>query len=139
MAFSLDPHVWLINLLVRLDGPGAVRFIVQPLMAGALGIRDGLRDAREGHRPFLSGVLHDVSRRKESIREAVTTVGKPLVLSICIDALVSYFVLGAVYPGSTLFVATLLILVPYVVAREVTVHVVTHRHRSAMAPSVDRA
>jgi hypothetical protein len=132
MAFSLTPWVWLSNLLVRLDGPGAIRFVVQPLISSGLGVRDGLQDAREGRRPFFSGMLRDVSLRKESVRNAATTIGKPFVLAIGLDALVSYFVLGAVYPVSTLFVATVLVLLPYVVARELTVRVI-HLRRPTIA------
>jgi hypothetical protein len=134
MAVTLDPRIWLLNLLVRVDGPGAVRFIVQPLVAIALGIRDGLRDADAGRSPFLSATFRDVSRRKALIRDLATAVGKPFIVAIAIDAVVSYFVLGAIYPFSTLFVATVLIVVPYLVARELTVHVITllratHRQR----------
>src|SRR4051812_16218884 len=98
MAFSLNPWVWLANLLVRLDGPGAVRFVVQPLIASGLGIRDGVQDVREGRQPFFSGMLRDVSLRKASLRDGAITIGKPFVLAIGMDALLSFFVLGAVYP-----------------------------------------
>ena len=40
------------NLVDRIGGPMNLRFILQPTMAVLLGIRDGLRYAREG-RSFL--------------------------------------------------------------------------------------
>src|SRR4030088_1767271 len=53
MAISLDPYTWLVNLLVRLDGPGAFRFVLQPLVAMLLGVRDGRRDAAVNRPHFL--------------------------------------------------------------------------------------
>jgi hypothetical protein len=120
MAISLDPHVWLVNLLVRLDGPGALRFVLQPLVATLLGVRDGHRDAGENRPPYLSRCVFDAARRKESLRDGVATIGKPFVIAIVVDAVLSYFVLGAIYPVSTLFVGIVLVAPPYVIARDLT-------------------
>jgi len=120
MAISLDPHVWLVNLLVRLDGPGAFRFVLQPLVAALLGVRDGHRDAGANHPPYLSCCVFDVTRRRASLRDGVATIGKPFVIAILIDALLSLVILGAIYPGSTLFVGLVLVAMPYIIARDVT-------------------
>jgi hypothetical protein len=134
MAFSLDPHVWLANLLVRIDGPGALRFVLQPLVAMLLGVRDGRRDAMVGRPPYISGLLFDVLHRRESLLSGVGTISKPFLVSILIDAVLSHFVLGAIYPVSTLFVGIVLVALPYALARELTVRLMSSRCRGL--PSV---
>src|SRR6266571_3201802 len=39
------------DMWVRLSGPGRLRFIMQPATALLVGLRDGKRDARNGHPP----------------------------------------------------------------------------------------
>jgi len=47
------------------------RFILQPLMAAILSIRDGLSDARTGRSPFLSTVLRNPQERNARLREGL--------------------------------------------------------------------
>jgi hypothetical protein len=59
------------NLLVsREHGPLAFRMILQPLVAAALAIRSGRRDAHEGRRPFGWTLVTDSSRRHGLMKEA---------------------------------------------------------------------
>ena len=120
MAISLDPYTWLVNLLVRLDGPGAFRFVLQPLVAMLLGVRDGRRDAAANRPHFLSCCIFDVVGRRASLRDGVAAISKPLVFAIMIDAVLSLVILGAIYPVSTLFVGLVLVALPYAIARDLT-------------------
>jgi len=120
MAISLDPHVWLANLLVRVDGPGAFRFVLQPLVAMLLGVRDGRRDAGAHRRPYLSSCVFDVARRKASLRDGVAAIGTPFVIALVMDAALSVVIFGEIYPVSTLFVGVVLVALPYLLARDVT-------------------
>jgi hypothetical protein len=136
MAISLDPHTWLVNLLVRLDGPGAFRFVFQPLVAMLLGVRDGRRDAVANRPPYLSRCVFDVAARRASLSDGFATIGKPFVIAIVIDALLSLVILGAIYPVSTLFVGVVLVALPYVIARDLTGRLVSskwfHQHTPAL-------
>ncbi len=51
------------DMMARLSGPGRMRFIFQPTAAIILGTRDGLKDARAGAPPFLSGLLFHPTKR----------------------------------------------------------------------------
>jgi hypothetical protein len=53
MNVGTDPQVFFAHLLARLSGPGAFRFVLQPLVAVLLGIRDGRADAKAGRPPYL--------------------------------------------------------------------------------------
>ena len=127
MAFSLDPQTWVFNLLVRVSGPAALRFILQPLFAVALGIRDGLDDARIAEAPYLSRIFSDTANRRSALVSGIGAIVKPLVVALLVDAMVSAFVLGAIYPVSTLFVACVLVALPYTISREIANRIVS-RH-----------
>lgn len=40
------------NLLGRIDGPMAIRLAVQPIIASAFALRDGVRDVRQHQPPY---------------------------------------------------------------------------------------
>jgi hypothetical protein len=124
MEFSLDPHTWLFNLFVRVSGPATLRFVLQPLLAVALGIRDGRNDARMAQTPYLSRIFSDAANRRSTLVSGCGAIKTPFLVALLVDAAVSLFVLGAIYPVSTLFVASLLVALPYVISREVTNRIV---------------
>jgi hypothetical protein len=45
--------------LGRISGPMWVRLLIQPTVAAILGVRAGLRDARQGRPPYLWAVVRD--------------------------------------------------------------------------------
>lgn len=55
---TLD-RVWA-NLLARPSGPMTFRFVLQPAMAAIAALRDGIKDARLGRRPYLWAILTGV-------------------------------------------------------------------------------
>jgi hypothetical protein len=118
-----------------LSGPGRLRFIVQPLLAIALGIRDGRRDAAAGRLPYVSGVLFVHAARKEELMTGLQALGKPLALAVMLDALVQYMIFRSVRLWHALLAGTILIALPYATARSLANRYV-HRaraHRAAKA------
>jgi hypothetical protein len=101
----------------RLAGPGRFRFILQPLVAIILGIRNGLADARAGRPPYLYGVLFHGDLRKELVQTGFTTVANLLLMGILMDSVCQWLILGTSYPGAALVVGPVLIVGPYGVAR----------------------
>ena len=55
-GFYLFSRDFIEDIPKRLAGPGRFRFILQPLIATILGIRNGLADARAGRPPYLWGI-----------------------------------------------------------------------------------
>lgn len=64
-------RAFLEDLPKRLTGPG--RFLLQPLMAIALGIRGGVADARASRAPYLMRLLTERERRDELARAGLAT------------------------------------------------------------------
>jgi hypothetical protein len=104
----------------RLMGPGRFRFILQPLIATILGIRNGLADERAGRPPYLWGVLFHGKLRRELIKSSFKTVANLLLMGILMDSVAQWLILGISYPGAALVVGPVLVMGPYVVARALT-------------------
>jgi hypothetical protein len=101
----------------RVAGPGWFRFILQPLVAVILGIRNGIADAGCGRPPYLFGVFFNRGLRRELLASAFTTVANLLLMGILLDSVFQYVILGASYPGAALVVGPTLVVAPYAVAR----------------------
>jgi hypothetical protein len=101
----------------RLIGPGKFRFILQPLVATILGIRNGLADARAGQPPYLWGMVSRRELRKQFARSAFQTLANLLLMGILLDSVFQWLILGVSYPGAALVVGPVLIVAPYTAAR----------------------
>jgi hypothetical protein len=101
----------------RLTGPGRFRFVLQPVTAMVLGIRNGLADARAGRPPYLYGVLLQRRQRRELLRSGFETVANLMLMGILLDAVFQWVILGVSYPGAALVVGPVLIGGPYALAR----------------------
>jgi hypothetical protein len=105
------------EIVARPSGPFAMRFYLQPTMAAIFAIRDGLKDARDGKPPYFWTLFSHPERRKELIRDGWKSVGKIFILAAVLDIIYQLIVLHAVHPLQTLFIASLLALVPYICLR----------------------
>jgi hypothetical protein len=105
------------DLVGRVGGPLTFRFVIQPSVAVFLAIRAGLKDAREGRPVFFWTVVLDPAQRRYLLRQGWKDVGKLFMVAIVLDVIYQIIVLGWIYPGQTLIVATTLALVPYLMVR----------------------
>src|SRR5262245_10227887 len=105
------------DLLDRPSGPLAFRFILQPVMAIGLAVRDGMRDARTGRSPYLQAIANDPLHRRAHVMEGLSAVSRVLLLGVGMDAFYQVSALRTFYPGEALLVALLLAFVPYLLAR----------------------
>ena len=105
------------EILARPDGPLAMRFYLQPLMASIFALRDGLRDARMQRPAYFWGLFTHPSQRIELLRSGWKSVGKIFVLAAVLDVIYQLIVLHGLRPLQTVVVASLLAIVPYVIVR----------------------
>lgn len=118
------------RLARMLSGPGRFRFIVQPIVAILLGVRDGRLDAKAGRPAFLISVFFTRDGRLEALKSGVKSFVKPFVVSVILDIVVQFFLFRDVRIWSALVVGTLLIALPYSLARGLTNRLVRWRSRS---------
>lgn len=121
------------DILARLSGPGRLRFIVQPTVAILLGVRSGIKDAREGVPPFLWALAFHGEHRRALLRSAFISIRDLVAIAILLDVISQFIIFHEVRPGAALLVGPVLITLPYVLARALTNRIV--RRSAHLTPS----
>jgi hypothetical protein len=125
------------RLVARLSGPLHFRFILQPLMAIALAIRDGRLDAKAGTTSFVVDVLLGSTNRRQAIAGALKRLAMPVALGTVLDAVAQFQMFGHVRLIGALLVGVGVLGVPYVLARGLTTRL-TVSARGTTSPSSPR-
>jgi len=111
------------DLVERPDGPMRFRFLLQPLMAAMVAIRDGLEDARSRRSPYFATVLGKPQERIGRLREGLNATARIIALGLVMDVIYQAIVFKTFYPDPALVVALVLAFVPYLVIRGVTTRI----------------
>lgn len=101
----------------RIAGPFHFRFILQPLVAIILGIRDGKTDAELNRPPYIFEIFSNKSERKDNLKNAIQSILKPLLIGIILDAIVQFNLFHSVRLWGAVLVGGLLVGLPYALAR----------------------
>jgi hypothetical protein len=105
------------ELTARPDGPLAFRFVLQPVVAIGLAIRDGISDAKRGRVPYLWTVLFHPAERADRLREGWQATMRVLLLAVAMDIAYQLIVLRALRPLETVVIAFALGFLPYLLVR----------------------
>jgi hypothetical protein len=105
------------ELVSRPAGPLAFRFILQPLMASLLAIRDGYRDASMGRTPYLWTILHDPLHGADRLREGLHAAARVILFGVGMDIAYQIFVLKGFRPLELVVIVVMLCFVPYLIVR----------------------
>jgi hypothetical protein len=105
------------EIAARPEGPLAMRFYLQPGMSTFFALRDGLKDARMARPPYFWSLFTDPSHRKELLQDGWKSIGKIFIFAAVLDVIYQLIVLHEVRPLETVFIATVLAVVPYLVIR----------------------
>jgi hypothetical protein len=106
------------------DGPGHLRFYLQPLLALLLALRDGAGDARAGRQPYLLSIIRARADRGTKLKQLLQTLSKPLAIAVVMDLIFQFIIRGTVRPLYSVIYASLFVALPYVVVRALTNRVV---------------
>jgi len=123
MLSDVPSNAWEM-LAGRTTGPLTLRLILQPTMAALLGIRAGLKDAKEGRRPYLASIFQTKDARKNLIREGWKHVRKVALMAFLIDAVYQVIVFHWIYVIQSVVVAIVLAILPYILVRGLTTRAV---------------
>jgi hypothetical protein len=105
------------SILARPSGPLAFRFILQPIMAAIVAIRDGLQDAKRGRSPFFWTILSNPRERWARLREGLNATARILLLGLVMDTIYQTIEFRTFYPYEALIISVLLAFVPYLLIR----------------------
>jgi hypothetical protein len=114
------------------------RFLLQPLVAILLGIRDGLRDVRAGAPPYLLALITEKQQRRERIAELWQSLRFGLLFGILLDAVVQYLLFRSIRIVGAILVGTFLMAVPYSLARGFTNRIIRARGGLRLAARGER-
>jgi hypothetical protein len=105
------------DLIERPDGPMRFRFVLQPLIATTVAIRDGREDARSGRAPYFA--TGNPRERAGRLREGLNATAKIIALGLVMDVIYQAIVFRTFYPDQALVVALVLAFLPYAIVRGV--------------------
>jgi hypothetical protein len=100
------------DMVARLSGPGRLRFIVQPMVAILLGVRDGAKDARAGSPAFLWALAFHDQHRQKMLANAFSSVGDLIAIAILLDLISQFLIFREIRPGAALVLGPLSIGTP---------------------------
>ena len=103
------------DIVARLSGPGRLRFVLQPMVAIFLGVRDGAKDARAGIPTFLWALAFHEQHRLKMLAHAFSSAGN--LIAILLDLISQFLIFREIRPGAALLLGPPLIGTPYAVAR----------------------
>jgi hypothetical protein len=89
-------------------------------MALIVALRDGVKDARLGRRPYIWALIHgvrDPQGRSGRLWEGFVATARILILGVVMDVIYQWRELDTFYPGQAAVIAILLAFVPYLVFR----------------------
>lgn len=109
-------RIWT-DLVARLTGPFAFRFVLQPVMGLFFAWRDGVQDARTGRPPYFWTIFTHPEDRAELLEEGGKKVGRVIVLGIVMDVAYQLIVLRWIYLGELVVMVVLLACLPYLLLR----------------------
>jgi hypothetical protein len=105
------------DLLARPAGPFGLRFVLQPIVATALALRDGARDAHAGRAPQLWAIFTDSTQRAQLLKEDLASVAKVMTVALLLEGVYQFVVLRKFYPVEAVIVALTLAYLPYLLIR----------------------
>ena len=108
------------KIAARFAGPFHFRFLLQPLVAIILGIKDGKTDAELKRPPYILELFSNKSDRKHNLKLALQSIFKPLLIGIILDAVVQIYLFHSVSLFGAILVGGLLVGLPYALARGIT-------------------
>lgn len=118
------------RFFARLTGEMSFRFILQPLVAITLGIRDGILDAKAGTPPFIYNVIFKPENRRAHLKSALHSLLKPITIGIILDAIAQYLIFDHVRVLGAVIVGTCIMGIPYALARGLTNRFVSLRRKN---------
>src|ERR1700722_6846438 len=93
------------NLFGRIDGPMAIGLAIQPIIATALALRDGVRDAKQLRAPYGLSLFLEPEHRGHRLRDGWRSIRTVFCVALVIDVVYQLLQLEWVYIGEALVVA----------------------------------
>jgi hypothetical protein len=122
LSWEVHERFWT-DIFGRLHGPMTIRFYLQPTLAFVAAVKDGVNDARQGHKAFFWTALWDPTQPHGRLREGLMSTSQMALIGFAMDAIYQFRMLDRFYPVETVVMVLLLAVLPYFALRWVVEHV----------------
>jgi hypothetical protein len=107
-------------ILELISGPGNLRFVVQPLIAILLAIRDGRTDAKAGTPAYLAELVSGSGPRGATLKSSMKATLMPFSAAVILDSILQIVIFDVWRLQWALVVGLFLVGIPYVVVRSIS-------------------
>ncbi len=107
-------------IIELLSGPGNLRFVLQPLIAILLAIRDGRNDAKSGTPAFLAEMVSGSGPRGATLKVSIKATLMPFSVAVILDSILQIVIFDVWRLQWALVVGLFLVGIPYVVVRSIS-------------------
>ncbi len=107
-------------IIELLSGPGNLRFVLQPLIAILLAIRDGRNDAKSGTPAFLAEMVSGSGPRGATLKVSIKATLMPFSVAVILDSILQIVIFDVWRRQWALVVGLFLVGIPYVVVRSIS-------------------
>jgi hypothetical protein len=121
-SWEVHERFWT-DVFGRLQGPMTTRFYLQPTLAFVAALKDGVKDARLGHKAFFWTALWDPTQPRGRLREGLMSTSQMALIGFAMDTVYQFRVFDRFYPGEAVMMVLLLAVLPYFVLRWIIEHV----------------
>ncbi len=107
-------------IIELVTGPGNLRFVVQPLIAILLAIRDGRNDAKSGTPAYLAELVSGSGPRGATLKGSMKATLMPFSVAVILDSILQIVIFDVWRLQWALVVGLFLVGIPYVVVRSIS-------------------
>ena len=107
-------------IIELVTGPGNLRFVLQPLIAILLAIRDGRNDAKSGTPAFLAEMVSGSGPRGATLKVSMKATLMPFSVAVILDSILQIIIFDVWRLQWALVVGLFLVGIPYVVVRSIS-------------------
>ena len=94
-----------------------------------LGLRFGIRDAKQGRTPIVKELAETKGRRGSLLAHAARDAIVPLIVALVLDCVLQHMINGRIRPLAAVIVGGLLVFLPFMIVRALSNRLWAHRHR----------
>ena len=116
VSWQIHERFWS-DVFGRLHGPMTIRFYLQPTLAFVAAVKDGIKDARYGHKSFFWTALRDPAQHRGRLREGLIATSQMALIGFTMDTIYQFREFERFYPAEAVMMVLLLAIIPYFLFR----------------------
>jgi hypothetical protein len=122
VSWEVHERFWS-DVFGRVHGPMTLRFYLQPALAFVAALKDGITDAKRGHKAFFWTALRDPTLPRGRLREGLMSTSQMALTGLAMDVVYQFKASDRFYPAEAVMMVLLLAVIPYFILRWIVEHI----------------